>query len=130
MSVASLKSLCAVLALSAVVRLGWDANEESSVVGYRLYHGPASRAYTASNTTAGTETSVTVTGRTYFAVTAFAADGLESDYSDEVVYSGVTVRVVLEESCDPTGPWEAVWTAPNAQAISGRFYRARMEIAQ
>lgn len=73
------------------VTLAWDRCVGDAVVGYRLYQGGASRAYT-NVFGAGTETSNTVSdlmeGATYFfAVTAYDANGLESDFSKEISYT-------------------------------------------
>jgi hypothetical protein len=70
------------------VTLAWDANTESDLAGYRIHLGTASNAY---NTVidVGNQNSYTVTnlnqGSTYFfSVTAYNAQGNESDYSNEV----------------------------------------------
>lgn len=68
------------------VTLAWDPSDDAT--GYRLYWGTASRNYTQ-NVDVGNVTSYTVpllvnTITYYFAVTAYDADGLESNYSDEV----------------------------------------------
>jgi fibronectin type 3 domain-containing protein len=75
---------------AASVTLAWDASPSPNVVGYRLYYGTASRAYTHSLAT-GSATTVTVSnlvrGTTYyFAVTAIDEFGLESDFSEEISY--------------------------------------------
>jgi hypothetical protein len=71
--------------------LEWDPNPESNLGGYRVYIGEASRSY-AQTIDTGTRTSQELTnlfpGVTfYFAVTAYDRDGLESDYSEEIVYT-------------------------------------------
>jgi len=75
---------------AAQVTLTWDPGPEAEVAGYRVYWGTESGAYRSAIDT-GTETDATIPdleeGETYyFAVTAYSADGLESDYSNEVVY--------------------------------------------
>ena len=72
------------------VVLAWDASPSGEVTGYRVYWGAASRCYT--NVLATTNLIATVTnlqrGVTYyFAVTAFTATGLESEFSNEVSYT-------------------------------------------
>ena len=74
----------------ANVVLAWDASPSGEVTGYRVYWGAASRCYT--NVLATTNLIATVTnlqrGVTYyFAVTAFTATGLESEFSNEVSYT-------------------------------------------
>jgi len=73
---------------SAVI-LEWDPNTETNLAGYRVYYGFASRNYTWTYEVNAPLTTATLTNlpgnRTYFfAITAFDADGLESEFSDEV----------------------------------------------
>jgi len=85
---------------AASVRLAWDANPVTDeVTGYRLYYGPKSQTYT-NTTDVGSVTTATITtlapGTTYFfAVTAYNASGLESDYSNEVSYTPSPVPTAL-----------------------------------
>ena len=75
---------------AASVILEWDRNPEPDVVGYRVYYGSQSGAY-SNNVDAGNNARVTLgnlsdaTGY-YFAVTALSNTGLESGYSNEVFY--------------------------------------------
>jgi hypothetical protein len=74
------------------VRLAWDANTESDLAGYVVHYGTASRSYTNSSDV-GLVTTTTVSnlleGVTYyFAVTAYNTSGLESEYSNEVSFTG------------------------------------------
>jgi hypothetical protein len=72
------------------VTLAWDAVTNSSIVGYRLYQGTASRTYPTvrdlSNVTQTTLTNLASDGTNYFSVTAYDSNGAESDYSSEVQY--------------------------------------------
>ena len=73
------------------VTLGWNPSPETSVVGYAVYYGIGSGAYTE-RIDAGDQTSVTITGLTvgvtyYFAVTAYTAIGTESLPSNEIAYT-------------------------------------------
>jgi hypothetical protein len=74
-------------ASAANVSLAWDPSTSPNVSGYRLYIGNASRNYNTPITLAN-QTTYTVTGlgsgTWFFAVTAFDADGNESDFSNEV----------------------------------------------
>jgi hypothetical protein len=70
-----------------IVTLAWNSSSDTTVVGYRLYMGTESQNYVAT-TTLGNQTSVKVfikAPATYFVVTAYNIDGLESLPSDEVV---------------------------------------------
>ncbi len=73
------------------VTLAWDPNTEPDLAGYNFYWGYASRDY-AFSADVGNFAEYTVTGLIpgityYFAVTAYDTEDLESDYSDEVVYT-------------------------------------------
>ena len=73
-------------ALAAGVRISWNANTESDLLGYNVYYGTMSHVYSRV-VNAGKFTTVEIdnlkSGQTYYmAVTAYNADG-ESDFSDE-----------------------------------------------
>lgn len=80
------------------VTLGWDANTETDLAGYRVYYGTASGVYgqvKGEGLDAGLNTTFTVTGLEkgptyYFAVTAYdnEATPLESGFSNEVSTNG------------------------------------------
>lgn len=73
------------------VTLAWDANPEPDIAGYKVYWGTTSGEYTDTLEVPGAdpEPQVTVedipTRLTYFVVTAYNTDGLESEYSNEVL---------------------------------------------
>lgn len=77
-------------AFAASVKLQWDPSPDASVVGYQLYYGTASHAYTrvfsAGSSASASVDDVTAGVTYYFAVTSLNAAGLESQYSSEVVY--------------------------------------------
>jgi hypothetical protein len=86
---------------AAIVNLIWDPNPETNIVEYRVYVGTVSRLYERIEPTTSTQHSVTnlTLGTTYyFAVTAVNTSGLESDYSNEVVYT------VPSKPTAPTNP--------------------------
>jgi hypothetical protein len=75
-------------AYASGVRVSWAENSVSTVAGYKVYYGTASRNY-QTNVDAGTFTSVVIDGLSagityYFAVTAYNYSGNESAYSQEV----------------------------------------------
>lgn len=75
---------------SACVSLAWDPSPDASVAGYYVYYGMASGTYTK-RADSGSVTSVTISnlipGLTYyFAVTAYTADLIESDFSNELSF--------------------------------------------
>lgn len=93
------KSICALAlglafttaAYAAELSLQWDKNPESDVTGYRLYRGTLSGVYDRS-ADIGQKTTTTaldlLPGNTYyFALTAYDAEGFESNPSEEVVFS-------------------------------------------
>lgn len=73
------------------VTLAWDPSNSSSIAGYRLYEGIASRTYTnviVAGKAATATFSGLVSGATYFfAVTAYDTNGIESDFSIEITYT-------------------------------------------
>ena len=80
------------IALGAeLVRLAWDQSPEESVVGYRIYAGTNARSYfIVSNVVGRAQTTgevvVPFPAVWHFAVTATNWAGLESGYSEEVLY--------------------------------------------
>jgi hypothetical protein len=86
--------LFAVMQLSAFatrsVTLAWDASTDPSVVGYNVYYGGASGAYT-NEICAGNTINATISGLVqgttyYFAATTYAVSVVESRLSSEVSY--------------------------------------------
>ena len=76
---------------SGSVTLAWDPSPDPAVTGYNAYYGVVSGSYT-NMVSAGNTTNATVSGLVagvtyYFAATAANSAGLESDYSNEVIYS-------------------------------------------
>ncbi len=77
-------------AATSSVTLGWSAAAGTNVTGYRIYIGGASHSYT-NFMPVGQVTNTTFSGLTpgatyYFAATTVAS-GLESDFSNEAIYS-------------------------------------------
>ncbi len=91
--------LSAPLALAADASFSWLPNTETNLKGYRIHYGnSSSRNYTTTVDVglpalgADSRVHYTITGLTpgttyYFAATAYDTDGLESDYSTEVVWT-------------------------------------------
>jgi hypothetical protein len=77
-----------------VLTLAWDRSTDSSVTGYRIYYGAASRNYTNSIVVGNVTTNAVpglMSGVTYFfAVTAYNASGLESIFSNETTHTAPT----------------------------------------
>jgi len=93
--------LCESPAFASDVHLAWDANSETTLSGYKLYYGTASRNY-ATVINVANRTTYTVTalgpGTYYFAVTAYDTLGNESAFSNEVF----TTIAGCEYSISPT----------------------------
>ena len=76
---------------AADVWLAWNPSVSTNVVGYKIYLGAASRAYTNA-IDAGNETNAMISGLIpgatyYFAATGYCLQGIESSFSSEIVYS-------------------------------------------
>jgi hypothetical protein len=88
-------------ARAAQVTLTWDAVSDSSLRGYKIYYGTASKNYTTSIDVKNV-TSYTITGlgdgtTYYFAVTAYSSTA-QSAFSGEVSYS-TPVGAAKSQSC-------------------------------
>ena len=75
----------------AQVTLAWDPDSAPDLVGYKIYYGTTSRNYQGNidvgNVNTYTLNDLTI-GATYYAVaTAYTASGLESNYSNEVMFT-------------------------------------------
>ncbi len=73
------------------VTLAWDPSPDASVVAYKVYYGPSSRSYTNS-IQVGNVTNASIAGLMegatyYFGATALDNSGLESDFSNETVFT-------------------------------------------
>lgn len=72
--------------LAADINLRWQPVE--SAVGYRIYYGIRPGDYKASIDTSATSTRMTIpAGRVFISVTAYDAEGFESEHSEEIVYN-------------------------------------------
>ena len=98
LSVLLLVSPCSVLGAgptnsASSVQLAWNGSSDTNwgVLMYKLYYGPASATYTNSfsvGTNLTGSVSNLVRGSTYFfAVTAYATSGIESDFSNEISWT-------------------------------------------
>ena len=113
------------------VTIFFDRNPEPDVIGYRLHHGPTSRGYVQTvdigNNTFG---SLTVTGLTYIAVTAYN-DGAESGYSSEVVFTPTNATPGVASALYVAGIERVTLlatSAPSASAVAVPGFRAWAEI--
>jgi len=75
---------------SVQITLEWNPNTEPDLAGYRIYYGLNSGSYN-SIIDVGNLTAFTIIGlepgQTYYiAATAYNETGMESDYSEEVIY--------------------------------------------
>jgi fibronectin type 3 domain-containing protein len=66
--------------------LVWDRNPEPDIAGYKVYYGRVSGDYTQLKTVTNPRAKIAVSSSrtTYFAVTAYNTNGVESDLSEEV----------------------------------------------
>ncbi|MGH7973039.1 MAG: Ig-like domain-containing protein, partial [Limisphaerales bacterium] len=73
------------------VTLAWDSSSSSSVTGYGIYYGGATKTYT-NHVDVGNATTAIITGLRagttyYFAAVAYASDGIQSAFSSEISYT-------------------------------------------
>jgi|SRR5579859_4998055 len=97
--------VCAGASADQSVTLAWNPSPDTNVAGYFLCYGANSGSYT-SQIDAGTNTIATVSGLRegqtyYFAFTAYDAQGLQSDPSNEVPY--ITPGILLLSSGKKAG---------------------------
>lgn len=83
--------ICVTFATKADVTLAWNPATGSTITNYTVFWGTNSGVYTF-DTAVGTQTNITVTGLTpgavyYFSVQATAANGTESPFSNEAIYT-------------------------------------------
>jgi hypothetical protein len=128
------------------VTVAWDANTETNLAGYRIYWGKSTRFYTDVRN-CGDRTQVTIPlypSETYYiAVTAYNTEGIESDYSSELVHVVrgtatapiaprspriISVTSVVERASSQIGPWTSVHVAVYEAPEPG-FYRSRLTIS-
>ncbi len=86
----------------AQVTLAWDPNSESDLAGYKIYYGTASGNYQwntdVGNVTIYTQSSLNIGVTYYFAATAYNTQGLESGFSNEVLYTVPSCTYILSPS--------------------------------
>lgn len=139
------------MAAPGQVKCSWDANTEPFVTGYRVLIGSATRAYTMTNAVLGRLTTNTTmqadslpSGVVYLAVTAFAADGRESLFSKEAMWTNAPpvipppipppitppanfkVTVTAQTALTPVGPWRDLVRMAVPLPVGGEkeYYRA------
>jgi hypothetical protein len=124
------------------VTLAWDASPATNVAGYVVYCGTVSRAYGASLFTTNTTaiwTNLPAGADYFFAVTARARSGLESDFSNEIIWPvfkppppvirTVTLSAVLRSAPSLDGPWRIEQRFPTnvfAATEQRRFWRVEV----
>lgn len=116
-----------------LVTFFWNHPDQTNVDFYALYYGPNSRAYTNKWIALGTNLTTTVTLKTamYYTVTANKTNGLESDFSNELIYPRhleprTNVVVVTMWSTNGTD-WIDLKRETNAVSGSMGLWKLRVE---
>ena len=109
---------------AAQVTLAWDANTDPSIAGYKVYYGSSSRSYrvvidVGKNTTC-TISNLQSGSPYYFATTNYNTSGIESGYSNEVLYS--TTGTPLPADIPVVGDWTGTGTAKLGVYRQGQWY--------
>jgi len=113
---------------TARVIVAWDPSPDSTVTGYIFHYGGTTRNYT-NVTDVGNSLSITVTnmviGSTYhFAATAYNHIGLESVFSDELIYtippSKLWITLLGSDTSD--GGWTPISTNSVVPTAPMRFF--------
>ncbi len=86
----------------AQVTLAWDPDSVSDLAGYKIYYGTASGNYQGNvdvgNVTTYTLNNLTIGTTYYAAATAYIISGLESSFSNEVMYTVPSCTYVISPS--------------------------------
>ena len=91
--------LSATLVHAQKVRLAWDASPSPDVVSYRIHFGTNAGNYSFVTNVGLVRTQTVVvphTGRWFFAATAVDANGVESDFSNQVQWEAKPVAPVVQ----------------------------------
>ena len=91
--------LNATLVHAQKVRLAWDASPSPGVVGYRIHFGTNAGNYSFVTNVGLVRTQTVVlphTGRWFFAATAVDANGMESQFSNQVQWEAKPVAPVVQ----------------------------------
>lgn len=102
---------------SVSIGLAWDASVSENITNYRIYWGNASHVYTNQEDAGDVliyHVEALGVGTWYFAATAISADGLESDFSNEVSMTVLAPATVMG-SPDIQGPFVIDLTGTTAR---------------
>lgn len=98
------------------VTLNWSQNTDPAVAGDTVYYGAASGNFTkiagVGNVTSTTITGLTADATYYFAVTAYASVGGQSDYSNEASYGVPNPPSKVNGHGKPAGQFMLTLTGP------------------
>lgn len=134
LAVAYLLVLLPVIAEDAIT---FTPSTSMGVTNYTLYYGPYPSRDSTNGVHLGLDTVWPITGipsaqSAFFFATAWA-DGVESDPSNEIVYTNfettIQIKMILEKSTSPGGPYTELTNQLNyfAAMEGGGYYRVRME---
>jgi fibronectin type 3 domain-containing protein len=123
--IAGLGGLASPVFASQSVELTWVQSTSANIVAYEVFYGTQSHQYTSS-TTFGNVSDATIPGLTggqtyYFAVCAIDANGDESGFSSEVVYTAPAPSSITLQVQGSTAAWavDVSWTPSSDSGVFG-----------
>jgi hypothetical protein len=110
------------VAVAQGVSLGWNPSTSTNVAGYAVHYGTESGVYTT-RIDAGTNTSASISGLSggmtyYFVVSAYDAQAVESNPSNEAMFTVAAAPMVMQMVVGDGGVMTFNWSA-----VAGQSYQ-------
>jgi hypothetical protein len=110
--------------------LAWKPSPSNGVSHYEMLSGFAPRTYSITNATVGPVTNITLKANsvsTYYTVVTIGINGLESDFSNEVVWPEPRTNVVIQQWSSNMVDWVEVRRDTNTTIGDAGFWRLKIE---